>query len=262
LEKSWKADLRVVRKALQKAFINEKKGRYLEKRSEDYDVLEEVFDRPTLFALYELMNSGVFRYLNGIVSAGKESRVYLGVKDDNTSLAVKIYLVTCLEFKKHLSYIIGDPRFLNIKKGTRNIVELWTKKEFKNLQQALKSGIRVPIPYAINKNILVMEFIGINGKPSPLLIECDVNQSNYNKLILNIENLFKKARLVHADLSEYNIFKYKQNLILFDFGSAIDVSHPEAINFLKRDLFNINRFFYKRGINIKPIEQLLQRIIS
>ena len=46
-----------------------------EKRSEQYDALEEVFDRSTLMIIYGLMNKGTIDEIHGVVSAGKESRV-------------------------------------------------------------------------------------------------------------------------------------------------------------------------------------------
>ena len=44
------------------------------KRSEEYEVLEEVFDRSTLMTIYEFMNKGVIGEIHGVVKAGKEAR--------------------------------------------------------------------------------------------------------------------------------------------------------------------------------------------
>jgi RIO kinase 1 len=75
-----------------------------------------------------------------------------------------------------------------------------------------------------------------------------------------INKLYNNANLVHADLSEYNIFKHGKSLILFDFGSAVDVRHPLSKEFLIRDLNNINRFFIKRGLKVEPIEDLIKKV--
>ena len=72
--------------------------------------------------------------------------------------------------------------------------------------------------------------------------------------------LYQKAKLVHADLSEYNIFKTPLGIILFDFGSAIDIQHPNSKQFLVRDVMNINRFFEKRGIDVLNNTQVVERI--
>ena len=73
--------------------------------------------------------------------------------------------------------------------------------------------------------------------------------------------LYQKAGLVHADLSEYNIFKNpKGEIMLLDFGSAVDVQHPNAKQFLVRDVQNVNRFFIKRGINVIETTTLVEKI--
>ena len=43
-------------------------------------------------------------------------------------VALKIYLVSTSNFKKREPYILGDPRFSKLKKGTKNLVYLWAKK--------------------------------------------------------------------------------------------------------------------------------------
>jgi len=40
------------------------------KRSEDYQVFEEVFDRSTLMTIYNFMNKGIIDEIQGVVSAG------------------------------------------------------------------------------------------------------------------------------------------------------------------------------------------------
>ena len=43
-----------------------------------------------------------------------------------------------------------------------------------------------------------------------------------------VKKLYRKAGLVHADLSEYNIFKFGGEDVLFDMGSAVLTTHPES----------------------------------
>ena len=66
---------------------------------------------------------------------------------------------------------------------------------------------------------------------------------------------------MHADLSEYNVFKSNDKLIMLDFGSAVDISHPMSREFLRRDLYNINRFFIRRGVNVIEIDNLMEMIM-
>ncbi len=213
-------------------------------------VKEEVFDAKTLLTLYSLMNSGYLTQLNGVVASGKESRVYWGIAMDGSSVAVKIYLVTTAEFRHRLEYIVGDPRFKRVKKGMSNIVTLWARKEFKNLNRAYNASISVPRPIYVKGNILLMEFIGDDGVPAPTLNHCKVSKEHYIQVMDSIKRLYIDAELIHADLSEYNIFLHNDNIVIFDFGSAVDIRHPNAYLFLERDIVNVNRFFSKQGVEV------------
>jgi RIO kinase 1 len=48
--------------------------------------------------------------------------------------------------------------------------------------------------------------------------------------------------------------------MLFDFGSAVDIQHPNSKQFLVRDVMNINRFFEKRGIETLDAAQAVEKI--
>jgi len=48
--------------------------------------------------------------------------------------------------------------------------------------------------------------------------------------------------------------------MLFDFGSAVDIQHPNSKQFLIRDVMNVNRFFEKRGIEVLDTAQAVQKI--
>src|SRR6267143_3981925 len=55
---------------------SERENRRLRHDSNERKTVEEVFDKATNFALNELMSRGEIAYLNGVVRAGKEARVY------------------------------------------------------------------------------------------------------------------------------------------------------------------------------------------
>ena len=223
-------------------------------------VINEVLDKPTIFELYELIKSNIISYVNGVIKSGKESVVFWAVDENQSNLALKIYLITTSNFKKRTEYMIGDPRFSRVKKGTKNIVYLWAKKEFQNILKCYSSGISVVTPIHVSKNILVMEFIGNDGKPEKTLLESEVDENDYHQSINLISDLFKKTKLVHGDFSEYNIFKTKNGLKLFDLGSAVDLSHPKMMDFLKRDINNISNFFVKRGLTVENPVDVIARI--
>ena len=240
----------------------ERKSRFLNKMSEDYDVFDNVFDMPTLMTINELRRDGIIQYIETSLAAGKESKVYLAVAPDSSLRIVKIYLIVSAEFKKRMQYIAGDPRFSDIKRGSRSLIMTWARKEFKNMHTAHAAGVRVPLPIAVKKNVLVMEFVADSeGNPMPALINTEeITLNDYQQVIEQMTMLYQKAKLVHADLSEYNIFKTNLGIMLFDFGSAIDIQQPNSKQFLFRDVSNINRFFEKRGIDVLPTAQVIEKI--
>jgi len=250
-----KIELRIKSKLEQK-----KKKKTLDDGFKKNKVVNEVLDKTTVLQLYDLINSKIISYVNGVVKAGKESVVFWAKDPEDNDIALKIYLVTTSNFKKRSQYVIGDPRFVSIKKGTKNMVYLWARKEFQNISKCYDCGISVVKPRHVSKNILIMDFEGNNGNPENTLLESEIDEKDYQKSISLIADLYQKAKLVHGDFSEYNIFKTKNGLKVFDLGSAVDTTHPNMRDFLKRDINNITNFFVKRGLTVENPADILERI--
>jgi len=222
------------------------------KVGEDLETMEEVFDGRTLMTVMHMLNTGRLSELQGAMKSGKESRIYHGIDPKGNELAVKIYLTSSSIFRQgRLKYIRGDPRFKDIPHDTRSLIDQWALKEFKNLQLAKEAGLAVPTPIYVEKNVLVMEFIGKNGVPAPHLREVplQVASSWYDKIVEMLKDLYDKAKLVHGDLSEYNILVPDGYPMLIDFAQAVTIEHPEAREFLKRDIENLNNYF--KGLNVR-----------
>ncbi len=235
-----------------------------------FETVEEVFDYRTVMTLYELMRRHVLRRMNGVISTGKEARVYLGYGYNGEEYAVKIYLTATAEFRKGiLKYIGGDPRFQGIlPRDTRKLIYLWTRKEFRNLKKLYDAGVSVPKPIASHNNVLVMEFIGEDGVRAPLLKEVwqELSENDlywiYEQVINNMQKMYCRARMVHADMSEFNIMVRKDmSIVIIDVSQAVLIDHPNAMDFLDRDIRNIYRFFYKEaGLDIPSPEELWRMI--
>ena len=239
---------------------SKRKRKHLEDGFKKGKVVNEVLDKPTIMTLYKMITDHIIAYVNGSVSAGKESVLFWGVDENDVNVALKIYLVSTSNFKKREPYITGDPRFSHLKKGTKNLVYLWAKKEYRNLSQCYDAGIPVPKPLYVTNNVLAMEFIGNNGTPCKSLLTSEVDEGDYRQAISIIKDLYRKAKLVHSDYSEYNIFKTENGLVVFDMGSAVDLRHPNAQEFLKRDINNITKFFHKRGVFVEDPDKLFEEV--
>jgi len=234
-----------------------------EKRSEEYEALEEVFDRSTLMIIYDFLNKGTISEIHGVVKAGKESRVYWGKGIQGKELAIKIYLTLSAEFRKGmLKYIEGDPRFKGVRHGTRPLIFAWAQKEFKNLELATAAKVRAPKPIVVKNNVLIMEFIGKDGVSAPSMKELPPKHPEriYEVLLDYLKRLYSKAELVHGDLSEYNIMIWKGRPVLFDMSQAVLISHPMAEFLLRRDLTNLNKFFSRLGLKVPSVEECYRRV--
>jgi len=256
---------KVDKKLLRKEKAYETKQLMKEKRSEEYEVLEEVFDRSTLMTIYDFLNKGTIAEIFGVVKAGKEARIYWGKDSKQKELALKIYLTVSAEFKRGmLPYIQGDPRFAHVRMDTRSLVYAWAQKEFKNLQRAYEVGVRVPKPIAVSKNVLIMEFIGEEGESAPLMKETALEKPReiYRKLLMYVKKLYQEAELVHGDLSEYNVMIWKNEPVVFDVSQAVPLEHPMANRFLQRDLENLYRYFKGLGVPVLSQEEMYRWVTS
>ena len=225
--------------------------------------IEEVFDQSTRMVLFRFLSKGILNEVNGVVSAGKEARVYWGKTKEGKELAVKIYLTSSAEFKKGMMmYIEGDYRFKNVKHDTRSLIFTWAQKEYRNLQEAARAKIRVPTPIALESNVLIMEFLGKDGVSAPTLKEQlpDDPEKTYKLLLTYMKRLYKKAELVHGDLSEYNLITWKGKLVMFDMSQSVPTSHPLAQFLLNRDITNVNRFFSRIGVKVLSNEEVYRLV--
>ena len=226
----------------------------------DDKVWGDVFDRATLMAVHKLFNKGIIEKIQGELSSGKEAKVFLALNDE--PLAVKIYRVTSSAFETIWGYLKGDPRYSNISKNRRAVIELWARKEFSNLSRLYSAGVDVPRPYAFQNNIVVMEFIGDEaGGRAPMLKHLgrpDRTPELFSRIIGDVRKAYQIAKLVHADLSEYNILMKEGRPVIIDVGQAVDIKHPNAGAFLRRDIENLVKFF-KAEQSVSELERWVKK---
>jgi RIO kinase 1 len=82
----------------------------------------------------------------------------------------------------------------------------------------------------------------------------------YETLLAYLERLYKKAGLVHGDLSEYNIMVWRGRTVLFDVAQAVPRVHPMADFLLHRDLTNLNKYFSRLGVKVPTVDGCYRRI--
>jgi RIO kinase 1 len=236
------------------------------KDSSQRAVFGDVFDDAALMALYGLAKKGYIDAMGGSVSTGKEANVFHAISKEYGEVAVKIFMLSTANFNAMKEYILGDPRFTGIKHAKRDIILAWAKKEFKNLKRAKEAGVRVPEPYVVKRNILLMEFMGKDGIPMPQLKDVIMAQDDaeriFNKIVEYMNLLYTRAELVHADLSEYNILVDLNDMspVIIDMGQSVTTDHFNAETFLIRDVNNIAHYFNK--LNLKINEEKMMTMIK
>ncbi len=226
------------------------------KDADQFKVEASVFDDATLGALYKLVQDGHIDAFGGPLSTGKEANVYLAAGPDS-EVAVKIYRINASDFRSMRDYLDGDPRFEGIGSDKKKVVTAWTKKEYANLKRAIAAGVRVPEPIAVQRNVLVMEFLGTDGQRAHRLNEVNVeNPETAYEVVREYTRRLYDAGLVHGDLSEYNIVVHEGELALLDLGQAVTVHHPNHRSFLERDCRNVADFFARAGADADADELL------
>ena len=223
----------------------------------DRRVFDQVFDRLTLLSLYKLMTQGHFDTLDFPIARGKEAHVFHGTSE-NGPVAVKIFHTSNAVFKNLMQYIEGDQRFGGLSRRHRNLVDIWVRKEYRNLLRLVKWGLRVPKPIAVHKNVLVMEYIGDEVSPAPRLRDAKVDDPEkvFDYLIHFTATAWQKANLVHADLSAYNILWHDGEAVVIDVGQGVVQSHPKSEEFLVRDVTQLVRWANRNGIEVELAEAL------
>ncbi|XP_059444114.1 uncharacterized protein LOC132176024 [Corylus avellana] len=234
----------------------------------DRATVEQAIDPRTRMALFKMLNRGVFHDINGCISTGKEANVYHATRSDGQELAIKIYKTSILVFKDRDRYVEGDYRFRNgyCRHNPRKMVKTWAEKEMRNLMRLKAAGIRCPTPILLRLHVLVMEFIGKAGWAAPRLkdaaLSLDRLREGYMEIIIAMRTLYQKCKLVHGDLSEYNVLYFEGHLYIIDVSQSVDLDHPHALEFLCEDCVHISDFFRKHGVAVMTIRELFDFIVD
>ncbi|KAI0452204.1 RIO1 family-domain-containing protein [Xylaria acuta] len=241
-----------------------KDGQTRDKDKADRATSEQVLDQRTRMILYQMINRGVVSEVHGAISTGKEANVYGAVAyaGDLTKVhrAVKVYKTAILSFKDRERYITGEHRFKSgaDKGNNRKMVKLWAEKEFRNLRRIHSAGIACPEPIQLKLHVLVMGFLGDRrGWAYPRLrdanIPADETEQTWSALYIQLlgimRRLYQVCKLVHADLSEYNILYNNKQLYIIDVSQSVEHDHPRSLEFLRMDIKNTGDFFRRQGVD-------------
>ncbi len=228
------------------------------KDSSERKSYDEVFDQQNLMIIYKLLSNGVFDRLDFPISTGKEGNVFRASTKDGTLLAVKIYRTATSTFRDMAKYIQGDPRFKGLATRKRKLIYAWANKEYLNLIALTRAGVRVPKPIAQQQNVIVMEYIGDETEPARELrnVQLEDPERTARKILDYIALAYRRAKLVHSDISGFNILMLNGEPVIIDVGQAVLLDHPDASKWLERDVSNIAKYFRRYGLEIDVKKEL------
>jgi len=263
------------------------KKRTLHTSRDDRATSEQCLDPRTRLMLFKMLSNGMLDVIDGCLSTGKEANVYYAkagkkakaltttavTKSSNAALveefAIKIYKTSILVFKDRDKYVSGEHRWRKgyCKSNPRKMVKVWAEKEMRNYRRIYAAGIPCPAPIFLKAHILLMEFLGTNGWPSPRLKDATLSDKHmreaYVQTILIMRHLYQRCKLVHGDLSEYNLLWHKSQIYVIDVSQSVETDHPAALDFLRKDASNVNDYFSKVGkLNVMTTRQLFEFITT
>lgn len=268
---------------------------------DDRATSEQVLDPRTRLILFKLLSRGFFEQIDGCLSTGKEANVYYAkagkpqpqqeqqqkgstavvatATDDEpsstnttaaiTEYAIKIYKTSILVFKDRDKYVAGEHRWRRgyCKSNPRKMVKVWAEKEMRNYRRIHQANIPCPRPILLKQHVLVMEFLGRDGWPSPRLKDATLSDRRlreaYVQCVLIMRRIYQRCRLVHGDLSEYNLLWHNSQIYVIDVSQSVETDHPSALDFLRKDCANINDYFRKvANLTVMTVRQLFEFVTT
>ena len=231
---------------------------------------EELWLLESLGELYEHQwISDVLRRVKG----GKEASVYQcrpGAAAGASLLAAKVYRPRSLRnLKNDGQYRLGradldedgaplwkeadvNAIIKRTKYGEQVRHQSWISYEYTTLESLHGAGADVPKPYAMERNAVLMEYVGDDGTPAPALshvrLEREEAKPLFERVVRNIDILLSKDR-IHGDLSAYNILYWDGEIRLIDFPQVvIPESNPASWRIFLRDVTRICQYFAAQGL--------------
>jgi len=215
--------------------------------------------------------SDVLRRLKG----GKEASVYLcraGAESEAGLVAAKVYRPRSLRnLKNDGQYRTGrvdlDAEGNAIVKsadvhamakrssyGEELRHQSWISYEFQTLEILRAAGADVPKPYAMEKNAILMDYIGDLTNAAPTLntvtLDPDEVRPLFDRVIRNVDLLLSNQR-IHGDLSAYNILYWDGDITLIDFPQVVPPeSNPAAWTIFQRDVTRVCQYFATQGLKV------------
>ncbi|MEM2759701.1 MAG: RIO1 family regulatory kinase/ATPase [Nitrososphaerales archaeon] len=189
-------------------------------------------------ALKILVDRNIIVGMGTPVGVGKEADVFEVIRPDQSVCVIKFFRIGRISFRD----VKRKRSFRQLHHWLLVNIEA-AKREFIALKTLHGVGVKVPKPYAISKHAIVMQ--KINGTRLTYCDKLDDPERIFRAILENVRAA-RRAGLISADLSEYNVLYDGTNAWIIDWPQSVSVKHPNAGILLKRDIQNILKFFKRK----------------
>ena len=208
-------------------------------------------------ALNALVKNDVLEAVGLPLGVGKESNVYEGLTPEKERVAIKFHRLGSISFrnvKKLRGYVKRDERV-----SWLSLARIAAEREYKALRILYPLKISVPKPIARNRHVIVMSII--EGTELENLLEIPDSERIFKDVLRNIRKAYEKAKIIHADLSGFNILiKPEGEILIIDWPQYVTVNHPNADLLLKRDIRNVLTLFRRKANLEADLEKTVQYV--
>src|SRR5258705_1068033 len=211
--------------------------------------------------LEPLVEDGLIDAVIRQLMSGKEAMIFV-VRCGEAIRCAKVYKeANKRSFRQAVDYTEGrktknSRRARAMEKGTRYgrkvQEEAWQSAEVDALYRLAAAGVRVPAPHNFHEGVLLMELVtDAHGEPAPRLNDLEFSADEartYHALLMQEVVRMLAARIVHGDLSQYNILLGAAGPVIIDLPQAVDAAgkkQPPAK--VWGDVGNLSKLFSRRA---------------
>jgi len=209
-----------------------------------------------VLALHSYFEKKLLSKVGPAIAMGKESDVFEAMGVDERPLVLKLYRLGRISFRdirRKRGYASPeDHEWLraNIRAAAR---------EARALGSLSGRGLPVPKLIASEYHTLLMEME--MGIPLYKVKELDDAARVLKTILEALRRCYLEAKLVNGDVSEYNVLiTPTHRIVIIDWPQAVSSSHPNALDYLRRDVQNVVRFFARRHGVDYPKERALRLV--
>jgi len=229
--------------------------------TQPYEGFQIYFEGYDALALNAFVKRKSLSAIGDEIGVGKESVIYEAILPPELAIGEPVPVV--IKFHRE-----GRTSFKQIKRVREHLGErehfswiyaarLAAQREY-DIMTTLYSKVSIPKPFDHNRHAIVMEL----AKGSLLSKTKLIDPEWYLDEILKQVKIAYSLGIIHADLSEYNIFASEDGVQLIDWPQYITPEHPQADEILERDVSNVlTHFFRKYGIKRK-LDETIREIKS